>query len=186
MIESGWYIFGPRLEAFERAFAEYCGIEHCVGVANGTDAIEIALRACGVKRGDRVVTVANAGGYSTTAILAAGAEPGYVDIDPRTLLMDPERLTTAIRGSAAVIVTHLYGRMADMPSIETIASAAGVPLIEDCAQAHGARMNGRAAGTWGMAGCFSFYPTKNLGALGDGGAVVTGNMRLASRIQRGI
>ena len=184
VVESGWYILGPRVKEFESVFAAYCGVSHCVGTANGTDALELALRACGAGPGKCVVTVANAGGYSTTAILAAAAEPRYVDIDPATLLMDVGALETAItKETAAIVVTHLYGRMADMPAIMHVAQRAGVPVIEDCAQAHGARLDGRAAGSWGLFGCFSFYPTKNLGALGDGGAVVTADADAATRVR---
>lgn len=182
VIESGWYVMGPSATAFEAAFAQYCQVDHCAGCANGTDALELALRACGAGPGKNVATVANAGGYSTTAILATGAHPVYVDIHASTLLVDTELLRSAITDrTAAVIVTHLYGRMADMPAV--LAAAAGVPVIEDCAQAHGARLHGRPAGSWGMFGCFSFYPTKNLGALGDGGAVVTRDAAMAARIR---
>jgi dTDP-4-amino-4,6-dideoxygalactose transaminase len=124
------------------------------------------------------VTVANAGGYGTTAILAAGAEPAFADIDDRTLLIDPATIPS---DAAAIIVTHLYGRMADMEAILTIAGR--IPVIEDCAQAHGARLHGRPAGSWGTAGCFSFYPTKNLGAAGDAGAVVTSDPAIAERVR---
>ncbi|HZT37903.1 MAG TPA: DegT/DnrJ/EryC1/StrS family aminotransferase [Bryobacteraceae bacterium] len=181
---AGPYILGPRARDFESAFAEYCGAAHCVGTANGTDALELALRACGVAPGQYVITVANAGGYSTSAILAAGALPAYVDIDPVTLLIDMHQVANAIRpGIAAIIATHLYGRMVDMPSLLDIAGRAGVPIIEDCAQAHGARLMGKAAGSWGACGCFSFYPTKNLGALGDGGAVVSNDRAIAAAVR---
>ena len=182
-LQSGWYILGERVAAFETAFASYCGVAHCVGVGNGTDALELALRALGIGPGQRVATVANAGGYGTTAIRCAGADPVYVDVERESMLIDPTALETSISGVQAVIVTHLYGRMADMPNLLSIAAAARVPVIEDCAQAHGARMNGRAAGAWGALGCFSFYPTKNLGALGDAGAVITGDAGIAERIR---
>lgn len=182
VVESGWYVLGPCTARFESAFAAYCGAEHCVSCANGTDALELALRACGAGAGRTVVTVANAGGYSTAAILAAGATPVYVDIHPDTLLMDAALLESAITEStAAVVVTHLYGRMADMPAI--LKAAGGAPVIEDCAQAHGARLGGRPAGSWGLLGCFSFYPTKNLGAIGDGGAVVSRDEEMAHRLR---
>ena len=176
VLDRGWYILGPEVEAFEREFADYCGAGHCVGVGNGTDALELALRALALPRGSRVLTVANAGGYSTTAILAAGLTPVYADVDPQTMTMQP--LPADVR---AVIATHLYGRMAPMPAI--LAAAGGVPVIEDCAQAHGAMLDGRKAGTWGTLGCFSFYPTKNLGALGDGGAVITRDAVLGARLR---
>ena len=180
----GWYILGPRLEQFEAAFAAYCGVPHCVGTANGTDALELALRACGVGRGDQVITVANAGGYSTAAICAIGAEPCYVDIDPESMLMDLQQLPRAAGpGTRAIVAPHLYGRMLDMPELMRFAAAAGLPVIEDCAQAHGACLQGKRAGSWGTAGCFSFYPTKNLGAFGDGGAVTTDDPALAGRVR---
>jgi len=179
VIGSGWFVLGRELESFEAEFARYCGTGHCIGVANGTDALELALRACGVGAGGSVLTVANAGAYSTTAIRAAGAEPLFIDIDDESLLIDTaevRRRLASPRRPSAVILTHLYGRL--VPDIEIIARAAkdaGVPLIEDCAQAHGARRDDKKAGTFGDFGCFSFYPTKNLGALGDGGALVTGS-----------
>ena len=176
VLDRGWYILGPEVEAFEREFAAYCGVSHCVGVANGTDALELALRSLDLPARSRVLTVANAGGYSTTAILAAGLTPLYTDVDPETMTMQPTRADVR-----AVIVTHLYGRMAAMPAI--LAAAGDVPVIEDCAQAHGAVLDGRKAGSWGTLGCFSFYPTKNLGALGDGGSVVTGDASLAARLR---
>jgi dTDP-4-amino-4,6-dideoxygalactose transaminase len=184
VLASGWYILGRECAAFEDEFAAYCGVPHCVSVANGTDALEIALRALGIGPGDSVATVANAGGYSTTAIRAAGAEPLYIDIDPATMNMSTldllARLTPKVR---AVIATHLYGRMADLNAILAVTSHAGLPLIEDCAQAHGASLGGRKAGSWGSLGCFSFYPTKNLGALGDGGAITAGNSHLAAKVK---
>lgn len=182
VLESGWFILGPQVEAFEADFARFCGSGHCVGVGNGTDALELALRALDIGPGDRVATVANAGGYSTAAILAIGAEPLYVEVDPISATMDPRALS-AVSGPSlrAVIVTHLYGRMADMPAL--ISAVDGVPIIEDCAQAHGARLKGRGAGTWGALGTFSFYPTKNLGALGDGGAILTSDPVLFQRVR---
>ncbi len=184
VIAAGPYILGPRVKEFESAFAQYCGVAHCIGTANGTDAIELALRACGVAPGQSVITVANAGGYSTSAILAVGAHPAYVDIDPATLLMDIDRVSDTIRpGVAAIIATHLYGRMVNMPALLDAARRAGVPVIEDCAQAHGARLIGKAAGSWGICGCFSFYPTKNLGALGDGGALVSNDAAIAATVR---
>jgi dTDP-4-amino-4,6-dideoxygalactose transaminase len=177
----GWYVLGPEVRAFEAEFSAFCGVAHTVGVGNGTDALELALRAAGVEAGDAVAAVANAGGYATAAIEAIGACPRYVDVDPCSLLMDPSALARAAQGLRAVVVTHLYGRMANMPAI--LAAAGGVPVIEDCAQAHGARLGGVHAGGWGAAGCFSFYPTKNLGALGDGGAVITRDAALAEGVR---
>jgi dTDP-4-amino-4,6-dideoxygalactose transaminase len=180
VLARGWYILGPEVEAFEHEFAAYCGVKACVGVANGTDALELALRALDVPPGGSVATVANAGMYSTTAILSIGARPLYVDVSEESMNMDPERLT---RDVAAIVVTHLYGRMADVRRIRAIADSAGIPMIEDCAQAHGAEVDGRRAGAWGTLGCFSFYPTKNLGSLGDGGAIVTNDTALAAKIR---
>lgn len=178
VLANGWYILGPEVQEFETEFASYCGVKECVTTGNGTDALELALKAIGIGPGDRVATVANAGMYSTAAILAAGAIPVYVDVDPTAMLMTAETLLAAgpVR---ACIVTHLYGQMADMPAL----LACGIPIIEDCAQAHGAMLQGRRAGSWGAAGCFSFYPTKNLGALGDGGAVVTDAPDIAQRLK---
>jgi dTDP-4-amino-4,6-dideoxygalactose transaminase len=184
VIRSGWYVLGATVAGFEDAFGSYTGAAGCVGVGNGTDALELALRALDVGPGDVVVTVANAGGYGTTAIRAVGARPRWVDIDADTLLMDPAALAVALRERpAAVIVTHLFGRTADIDRIADLTRAAAVPLVEDCAQAHGARVDGRHVGTWGDLGCFSFYPTKNLGALGDGGAVIGANDALTDRVR---
>ncbi|MGO9614457.1 MAG: DegT/DnrJ/EryC1/StrS family aminotransferase [Dissulfurispiraceae bacterium] len=182
---SGWYVLGAECLAFEEEFAVYCGLRFGVGVGNGTDALELALKAAGVRAGDRVVTVANAGMYSSISILAAGAAPVFVDVDDETMLMSPASLMEApLSGVAAIIVTHLYGRMANMPEILALAAEHGVPVIEDCAQAHGAAFAGRRAGSWGAMGCFSFYPTKNLGAFGDGGAVVTDDESLAAKVRQ--
>jgi len=185
VLARGWFILGPEVEAFEQEFAQACGVQACVGVANGTEALEVALCALEVGPGDEVATVANAGYYSSTAIRAAGALPRYVDIEPGSMNMDPAALAASLSPRIrAVIVTHLYGRMAAMSALLEVAGRAGVPVIEDCAQAHGAALEGRPAGSWGLAGCFSFYPTKNLGALGDGGAVVTSDAALAQRLRR--
>ena len=191
VVESQRYVLGPCVLSFEEAFAPYVGVSHAVGVGNGTEALSIALRGLGVVPGDRVLTVANAGFYASTAIRGLGAVPVYVDVDPHSLNMDPAALAEALGRSGkagespvrAVVVTHLYGFLADMPALSRLCSEAGVPLVEDCAQAHGALREGRRAGAWGDVGCFSFYPTKNLGALGDGGAVVTANPELAARLR---
>ena len=182
---SSYFILGPECRAFESEFASYCGVKACIGVANGTDALELALRALGIDSGDHVATVANAGGYSTTAIRALTAMPCYVEIDPQTMLLSPDALEATAQQMKlkAVIVTHLYGQMADMPRLLAIARQQGISVIEDCAQAHGAVLNGKRAGTWGDAAAFSFYPTKNLGALGDGGAVVTNLEEVAVTIR---
>ncbi len=184
VLASGWYILGRECAAFESEFAAYCGVAHCISVANGTDALELGLRSLGIGPGDTVATVANAGGYSTSAIRAAGAEPLYIDIDPSTMNMSAADLAARMTGAErAVIATHLYGRMANLPALLESTRRAGVPLVEDCAQAHGATIGGKKAGSWGAVGCFSFYPTKNLGALGDGGAVTTNDGRLAERVK---
>jgi dTDP-4-amino-4,6-dideoxygalactose transaminase len=182
VLASGWYILGPEVEAFENDFAAYCGTSYCVGVANGTDALEIGLRALGISAEDEVITVANAGMYSTTAIRAIGALPVFADIVPDTMTLDPaalDSLTTA--RTRAVIVTHLYGYITRMSEIKAFTQHHGLALVEDCAQAHGAVYDGRRSGNWGDVGCFSFYPTKNLGALGDGGAIVTSNLHVTQR-----
>ena len=185
VVDSGWYVLGPQVRDFEAAFARHVGVRHALGVANGTDALTLALRALGVQPGQPVVTVANAGCYASTALAQLGAQPLYVDVEPARLTMAPPALAAALAAHpvAAVIVTHLYGQMADMPRLAALCHAAKVPLIEDCAQAHGATLNGRQAGAWGALACFSFYPTKNLGALGDGGAVLTDDQALAERLR---
>jgi aminotransferase EvaB len=186
VIERGWYVLGSEGEKFEAAFASYCGVPHAVGVANGTDAIELALRAVGVEQGHSVATVANAGFYASTSIHAIGARPLYVDVVPQTHLMSVDSLKQKLARNTvrAVIATHLYGRLADIETITAICKPLGVPVIEDCAQAHGATRDGKAAGSFAEAGCYSFYPTKNLGALGDGGAVTTSNAAMAERLRQ--
>ena len=185
VIDSGWYALGPEVDHFEKAFATYCGAAHAIGVANGTDALELALRAVGVNAGDEVITVANAGFYTSTAILAIGAVPVYADIDSHSFLMDPDAVGRAITpGTRALVVTHLFGRLADMAPLLALAKSHGIPVIEDCAQAHGAERDGKRAGSWGDIAAFSFFPTKNLGALGDGGAVVTTRDDLAAQVRR--
>jgi dTDP-4-amino-4,6-dideoxygalactose transaminase len=185
VIERGWYVLGSEGSGFETAFAAYCGVPHALGVANGTDAIELALRAVGVGGGDRVATVANAGFYASTSIHAIGARPLYVDVVAQTHSMNVDSLKRELARNAvrAVVATHLYGRMADVEAIIAICKPLGIAVIEDCAQVHGATRNGKAAGSFGDAGCFSFYPTKNLGALGDGGLVTTSDAALAERLR---
>lgn len=186
VVDSQWYVMGAEVAAFEREFAAYCGVLNCVSVANGTDALELGLRALGVKPGDRVLAVANAGFYGSTAIHLLGATPDYIDIDPKTLTISVEHLREAIGVNVpqAIIVTHLYGQLADIETIVELAAKAGIPVIEDCAQAHGAMRSGKRAGSFGSIGCFSFYPTKNLGAMGDGGAVVTSDASLAAHLRQ--
>lgn len=186
VIESGWVVLGPEVARFEQSFSDYIGAAHCIGVANGTDAIELGLRALGVERGDRVATVANAGMYTTTALLSIGAEPFFLDVDlesRNTTLAEVERSLAA--GVNAVVVTHLFGlAVPDIVQIAESCARQGVPLFEDCAQAHGARVGGKCVGAFGDAASFSFYPTKNLGAIGDGGAVVTSNSLVAEKVRR--
>jgi aminotransferase EvaB len=187
VIDSGWFVMGPQHDAFEAALAGYAGIPHALGVGNGTDALEIALGAVGVVAGDRVLTVANAGGYTTVATRLRGAEPLFCDIDPATHQLSPAAVEQTLRTGpppAAIVVTHLYGAMAPVEQIVELARPAGIPVIEDCAQAFGARRDGRAAGTFGDLATLSFYPTKNLGAVGDGGAVITSDPALAERARR--
>src|SRR5690606_12289728 len=185
VIDSHWYVLGKEVESFEQEFAQYQGSDHCISLGNGTDALELALRAVGVKAGDVVVTVANAGFYSSTAILSIGATPVYVDVDGVTLTMSPAALEEALKDRPkAVVVTHLFGRTCVFSLICRLAEAAGVPLFEDSAQAQGATVEVRRVGIFGALGCFSFYPTKNLGALGAGGAVVTSDASLAQTVRQ--
>lgn len=173
VIGNGWLVHGPEHAAFEAEFAAFVGGGHAVGVASGTDALILALRAALDGHGGRVATVANAGGYSTTAATIVGAPVTYVDVDPSTHVMSPSALEASLTGDVrVVIVTHLYGRLADMDAISALCQARDVILIEDCAQSVGAVRNGRSAGAWGDFATFSFYPTKNLGALGDGGLII--------------
>jgi dTDP-4-amino-4,6-dideoxygalactose transaminase len=183
VVNRHWYIMGEEVKAFEREFAAYVGAEHCISVANGSEALEIALLGLGVGPGDRVITVANAGFYSSTAIRAVGAEPVYVDVDDRSLTMCPESLKKALsKPTKVVIVTHLYGQLADIETLAGLSKAAGAAVLEDCAQSHGARSDNGQCGSFGDLACFSFYPTKNLGALGDGGAIVTSSPDIVERL----
>ena len=187
-LESGRYILGAEVTAFESEWAAYVGVAHAIGVGNGTDAIELALRALGIGSGDVVITTSNTAVATVAAIELTGASALLVDVDNITLTLSPERLEEALASDAhgrvkAVIPVHLYGCPADMRRITPIAAAHGLKVIEDCAQAHGATIEQRAVGTWGDIGTFSFYPTKNLGALGDGGAVVTNAAPLAARLR---
>ncbi len=182
-LEDGRYVLGSGVSSFEKAFSRYIDMPHCIGVANGTDALEIALKSLGVDSGDLVVTAPNAGGYATTAISSIGAVPHYVDVDPETFCMSLSSVVQSLtKQPKAVVVTHLYGRTApDIDAIAELCRTRQVLLIEDCAQAHGSCLLGRHAGSFGDASCFSFYPTKNLGGLGDGGAICTSNPDVADR-----
>jgi dTDP-4-amino-4,6-dideoxygalactose transaminase len=178
----GHYILGGEVAAFEGEFAEYLGAASAVGVASGTDALTIALRACGIGPRDRVATVSHTAVATVAAIELAGAIPVLVDIDLATYTIDCDALETV--DARAIVPVHLYGHPADMPRIMEIARRRGMRVIEDCAQSHGASIQGRKTGTWGDAAAFSFYPTKNLGAIGDGGAVVTNDPEIAERARR--
>lgn len=183
--QSGWYILGKEVRTFEKQFSDYIGTTHCITVANGTDALCIALRALQIGPGDEVVNTANAGFYSTSAILSVGAQPVFCDITPQTFVLDHNKLKSHISPKTkAVIVTHIYGQSADVEAIKSICGEAGVSVIEDCAQSHGSQFNNRKTGSWGEIACFSFYPTKNLGAYGDGGAITTSDNALAERIKK--
>ena len=184
VLDSNSFVLGKEVAQFELEFARHTQVEHCVSVANGSDALELALRAVGVVNGSRVACVANAGFYSSTAIHLLGAVPVYVDVDAHSLNMCERALAPVLETRpAAVVVTHLYGQMAAIDPIVRQCRAAGIPLIEDCAQAHGALHAGRRAGSFADISCFSFYPTKNLGALGDGGAVLSSNIDLIAAVK---
>jgi dTDP-3-amino-3,4,6-trideoxy-alpha-D-glucose transaminase len=182
VLESGWFIQGAEHRAFEEEFARFCGARHGVGVANGTDALRIGLQALGVGPGDEVVTVASAGVPPVVAVVEAGARPVFVDVDEATRTLDPAAVEAAITPrTAAVMPVHLYGHPADVDAILAVTRPRGIPLLEDCAQAHGATYKGRPVGSLGDAAAFSFYPTKNLGAYGDGGLLATGDDGVAER-----
>jgi dTDP-4-amino-4,6-dideoxygalactose transaminase len=185
VIARGWFILGPEVEAFECEFAAAMGAAYAVGVGTGTDAIALILRAAGVGAGDEVITTPVSAAYSALAIVMAGARPVFVDVDPETLMIDAARIEAAITPrTRAILPVHLYGQAADMTAIARIASRHNLTIVEDCCQAHLATAGGQPVGTIGLAGAFSFYPTKNLGALGDGGAVVTNDAALAARVKR--
>jgi hypothetical protein len=188
-LDSGWYILGQEVRAFEAEFAVWLGAGTAVGCGNGTDAIALALMGLGIGAGSTVVTVSHTAVATVTAIEMTGATPLLIDIEPVHYTMDPAELAQVLAAPPAglppiraVLPVHLYGQVADVEVIDTLCRRYGVILIEDCAQAHGARRNGRKAGTFGDAATFSFYPTKNMGALGDGGAVVARDAAVAARI----
>lgn len=190
VLESGSYILGSEAAAFEKEFAAFLGLDPAcaVGVANGTDAIELALRAGGIGAGDKVVTVANTVTATVAAIVATGAAPVFVEIEPDTMLMSADALARRLEADdaariKAVVPVHLYGQACDMPAIREVARARRLRIVEDCAQAHGARIGDHAAGTWGDLAAFSFYPTKNLGAFGDAGGVVGSDATLLERVR---
>lgn len=185
VVARGWYILGPEVEQFEAAFATEAGAQYAIGVGNGTDALMLILRALGIGPGDEVITTALSAAYTALAITMAGARPVFADIDPVRFTIDPEAIEAAIGPrTRAIMPVHLYGQAADMPPIERLAARHRLALVEDCCQAHLATEGGRPVGTIGAAGAFSFYPTKNLGAFGDAGAVITNDRGLAERIKR--
>ena len=184
ILDSGRFIGGDVCERFEQDWAAYCGTTEAVGVGNGTDALQLTLRALGIGAGDEVVVPANTFVATAEAVVLAGATPRFADVSPATLLLTPESLEAAVTDrTRAVIVVALYGHMPDMDGLRRVGERAGLALVEDAAQAHGATWRGRRAGSFGNAGCFSFYPGKNLGAFGDAGAVVTSDAALAERIR---
>lgn len=184
VLDGGIYASGQAVAAFEREFARYCGVNQCVAVNSGTSALHLAMIAAGVKPGDEVITVPFTFVATAWAISYVGAKPVFVDIDPRTFTMDAEKLSRAIGSKTrAVIPVHLYGQMAQMDSIRDVCADNELALIEDAAQAHGAEYRGRRAGAWGKIGCFSFYPTKNLGAFGEAGALTTNDPAIAERLR---
>jgi dTDP-4-amino-4,6-dideoxygalactose transaminase len=184
VLESGQFILGREGEALEREIAAYCGTAHAVAVASGTDAIELALRACGIGPGDEVITPAVSFFATAQAVLSVGARPVFVDIDAQHYTMDPDAADAAVSArTKAILPVHLYGQPCAMDALMRLASRRKLLIIEDCAQAIGARVGQRRVGSFGAAGCFSFYPTKNLGAYGDGGMVVTNDARVAEEIR---
>lgn len=184
VLRNSSFVLGPEVEQFEQEFAAYCGVQHCVAVNTGTAALHITLAALGIGPGDEVITVPHTFIATAEAITACGATPVFVDIDPVSFCMDPNKLEAAITSrTRAIIPVHLYGQTADMDAILAIANAHHLPVVEDACQAHGAEYKGRKAGSLGVAGCFSFYPGKNLGALGEGGAVTTNEPELAQQLR---
>lgn len=181
---SGWYLLGPELDAFEREFADYCGVAHCVGLGSGLSALELGLRGLGIGPGDEVLVPAYTFAATWLAISAVGATPVGVDVDPDTYNIDVGAAAAALTDrTAAIVPVHLRGEPADMDAVAALAAAHGLAVLEDAAQAHGARHRGRRVGSLGAAGAFSFYPAKNLGAFGDGGAVTTDDAALADRVR---
>jgi dTDP-4-amino-4,6-dideoxygalactose transaminase len=184
VIRSGWYILGQEVNAFEAEFAQYVGAKHCIGVGNGLDALILSIEALGLPPGSDVLVASNTYIATILAIVRAGHKPILVEPDLETFNIDPARLPAALTSNTrAICVTHLFGKSCRMDAICAFANEHGLKLVEDCAQSHGAKLNGQMTGTFGDAGCFSFYPTKNLGAIGDAGAVVTNDDALADRLR---
>jgi dTDP-3-amino-3,4,6-trideoxy-alpha-D-glucose transaminase len=185
VVARGWFVLGPEVEAFESEFAAASGAPHAIGVGNGTDAITLALRAAGVGPGDEVIVPAMTAAFTGLAVLAAGAVPIFADVEPGPLTLDPAACAAAVSShTRAIVPVHLYGQAADMTGIMTVARRHALVVIEDCCQAHLATCDGLPVGTIGHAGAFSFYPTKNLGAFGDAGAVITNDPALAGRVRQ--
>ena len=184
VVSSSHYILGPAVELFEAEFAAYLGVKHCVGVASGTDALTLTLRGMGIGAGDEVITTALTFSGTAQAILHCGARPRFVDVNRESRCIDPAAVEAGITaGTAAIIPVHLFGHPANMPRLMDIAEYHGLVVLEDCAQAHGASIDGRMLGSFGHASAFSFYPTKNLGGIGDSGAIVTNNSLLAAKLR---
>jgi dTDP-4-amino-4,6-dideoxygalactose transaminase len=185
VVSRGWFVLGPELEAFEAEFASATGAAMTVGVGTGTDALAIALRAMGIGPGDEVITTPLSAAYSALSVMMAGAVPVFADIDPDRLTLDPAAAAAAVTPrTAAILPVHLYGQPADMPALAEVARRHNLAILEDCCQAHLATCHGQPVGSFGAAAAYSFYPTKNLGALGDGGALTTSDAALASRAKR--
>ena len=185
VIDRGWYVLGPEVEAFEQAFAGACHAAYAIGVGTGTDAIAIILRGLGIGAGAEVITTPLSAAYTALACMMVGARPVFADLDPARLTLDPAAVEAQITPrTAAILPVHLYGQPADMRAIMAIASRHQLAVVEDCCQSHLATCGGRPVGSFGIAAAYSFYPTKNLGALGDGGAITTNDATLAARVKR--
>jgi dTDP-4-amino-4,6-dideoxygalactose transaminase len=185
VIDRGWFVLGPEVEAFERSFADASGAPFSVGVGTGTDALALVLRALGIGRGDEVITTPLSAAYTALAVMMAGARPVFADIDPQRLTLDPAAVDALVGpDTAAIIPVHLFGQPAAMEPLARIAARHNLAMIEDCCQAHLATVGGRPVGSYSVAAAFSFYPTKNLGAVGDGGAVTTADRELAEKLKR--
>ncbi len=185
VLTRGWFVLGPELEAFEQEFAAATGAPHAIGVGTGTDALALALRALGIGAGDEVITAPLSAAYTALAIMMAGARPVFADIDPDRLTLDPRAADAAVTPrTRAIMPVHLYGQPADMRALARVAERHRIAIVEDCCQAHLATCDGRPVGSFGAAAAYSFYPTKNLGALGDGGAITVADPALAARLKR--
>ncbi len=184
VIDRGWFVLGPEVQAFEREFAEASSVAHAVGTGNGTDAIALLLRGLRIGRGDEVITSPLSAVFTAIAIMMVGARPVFADVDAGRLTLDPDAVDALVGPrTAAILPVHLYGQPADMPALMRVAERHGLVVVEDCCQAHLATCAGRAIGTFGAGAAFSFYPTKNLGGVGDGGAACTGDAALADRLR---